>query len=477
MKKDQNRTPLFDAVLGHAKRKMASFHTPGHKNGRSIDTRLKRFSGSNIFFMDVTVFPDVDSLHHPKGPLKEAQELSAEAFGVKHSFFLVNGSTSGVQAMILIACNPGDEIIVSRNTHKSVIGGIILSGASPIYVTPHMHEKLNLFYDLAPEQIEKALRRHPKAKAVLISSPTYHGICTDIGKIARIVHKRKKILLVDEAWGPHLKFHKSLPPSAVDCGADLVVQSAHKVGSAMSQGSLLQVNSNAVDMERAKRIVSMLQSTSPSYIILCSLDLARRQFAKEGKAILGKLLKLLHKAARDINRIKGVSCLVKQDLDKGYLLDRTKLSISVRELGISGHDISRFLNKKYNIQVDCSNVYNIIAIAGLGTDKADLDKLVYALKDIADKYRKAKPLRELPFLPLETEMVMTPADALARKSEKVSLKKAVGKVSAEIFSMYPPGIPILIPGELIKKEVCDYLDELKDVDPDVKGKKVKVVCE
>lgn len=477
MKKGQVRTPLFDAVLNHAKKKMVSFHTPGHKNGRSIDKRLKNFTGKNIYSMDVTVFDDVDSLHHPTGPIKEAEELAASAFGVKHSFFLVNGSTSGVQAMIMSVCNPTDEIIVSRNTHKSVIGGIILSGASPVYIRPNIHEELNLLYNLSPVQVEQALKRHPKAKAVLISSPTYHGICTDTKKIAKIVHEHKKLLLVDEAWGPHLRFHKDFPLSAIDAGADIIVQSAHKIGSAMSQGSILQVNSNRVDINKVKKIVSMLQSTSPSYIILASLDMARKQLVTEGKSLLTRLIKLIKKTSSEINKIEDLSCLKEKDLGEGYSLDCSKLSINVSELGITGHEVSRLLNKKYNIQIDCSNYYNIIAICGLGTDEQDLKKLVKALGDISKKYNKKKPLKPLPYLPLETEMVLTPAHALAKKVKRLPLKDAVGMISTEIFSLYPPGIPILVPGERVNKEVCRYLEELQKVDPDIKGKKIEVVSE
>ncbi len=470
MKLEQVRTPLFDAVLNHAKKKTTSFHTPGHKNGRSIDKRFKNFAGENIFFMDVTVFDEVDSLHDPRGPLKEAQMLTAEAFGVKHSFFLINGSTSGIQAMFMSACNPGDEIIISRNIHKSVISGIILSGTSPIYVKPCLHKSLNILYNLSSPQVEEELEKHPDVKAVFVTSPTYHGICTDIKKIAKITHKYKKLLLVDEAWGPHLKFHKDFPVSAIDAGADIVVQSAHKVGSAMSQGSLLHVNSNRVDINRVKKIISMLQSTSPSYITLASLDLARKQLATEGEFLLNKLINLIKQTVLKINNIKGISCLTKKDLKDGYSLDCTKLSINVAELGLSGYEVSKFLNEKYNIQVDCENFYNLIAITGLGTTKDDLEKLVFALTDISKKYSKGKELVSLPPLSFETEKVLNPSCALTKKLKKINLLDAVGMISAEIISLYPPGIPVIVPGERITEEVCEYLKELSKINVGLKGK-------
>jgi arginine decarboxylase len=468
---EQHRTPLFDTVLKHARKRTVSFHTPGHKNGRSIDRRLTDFIGKNIFFMDVTVFSEVDSLHDPKGPIKKAQELAAKAYGAKYSFFLVNGSSCGVQSMLLAACNPGDQIILSRNTHKSVMGGIILSEAAPIYLQPLMHESLHVLYDLSARQIEEAIKKYPQAKAVFISRPTYNGICSDIKEIARITRKYKKLLLVDEAWGTHLRFHPGFPASALEAGADMVVQSVHKIGSAMSQGSILHVNSDRVDVNRVRKVVSMLQTTSPSYIILASLDLARRQLAVEGKIRLSKLLKLLNKSSEEMNRIKGVSCLRKTDLMDGYSLDHTKLTINCSELGLTGYEVSKYLTEKYNIQVDCENFYNLIAIAGLGTDKSDLDKLVAAIRDIAAKYGRKKPLEPLPPLSFKTEMAMPPVETLTKKTRRITFKHAIGMISAEIFSIYPPGIPVLVPGERITREVYEYLKELNKINIGIKGKK------
>ncbi|MFH1238903.1 MAG: aminotransferase class I/II-fold pyridoxal phosphate-dependent enzyme, partial [bacterium] len=392
------------------------------------------------------------------------------AYGAKHSFYLVNGSTSGVQSMLLSACRPGDEIIVSRNTHKSLMSGVILSRTLPIYLKPLMHETLHVLYDLSPAQIEEALRKHPRAKAVFISRPTYNGVCSDIKEIARITKKYKKLLLVDEAWGTHLKFHPDFPVSALEAGADMVVQSIHKIASAMSQGSVLHVNSAAVDINWVKKVVSMLQSTSPSYVILASLDMARKQLAVEGKIRLTKLLKLLDKASRELNQIDGVSCLRKEDLLEGYDLDYTKLSINCSAIGLSGYEVSKYLTQKYNIQVDCENFYNLIAIAGLGTDEGDLDKLVAAIRDIAKKYGRKKPLAALPPLSYETEMVMSPAATLGKEIKKIPLKDAVGMISAEIFSIYPPGIPVVVPGERITQEVYEYLKELNKINIGIKGK-------
>jgi arginine decarboxylase len=237
-----NRAPLFETVLNHAKNRVVSFHTPGHKNGRGVDRRLKAFTGKNLYSMDLTVFPEVDSLHDPVGPIKKAQQLMAMAYGVEHSFFLVNGSSSGNMIMLMSACRPGDSVIISRNAHKSTMAGVILSGVWPIWIQPKVDQNLDILFDSSPEQIEEALRLFPEAKAVFVTSPTYNGISADLVKIKEICRARGKILLVDEAHGAHLKFHKDLPVSAVEAGADMCVQSTHKILSALSQGSCCTFN-------------------------------------------------------------------------------------------------------------------------------------------------------------------------------------------------------------------------------------------
>ncbi|MEW6171079.1 MAG: aminotransferase class I/II-fold pyridoxal phosphate-dependent enzyme, partial [Candidatus Omnitrophota bacterium] len=259
----QKEAPIFERLMQHAHRKVVSFHTPGHKNGASIDKRLLDFTGRNVYYLDVTVFPEVDSLHDPQGPIKEAQRLMARAYGVEDSLFLVNGSSIGNQSMFLSSFSPGDSVILSRNIHKSVLSGIILSGVWPIWVQPTVDRTLDIVFDGSYDQIEKMVQQFPEAKGVFLTSPTYNGIVTDLTKIAEFLHLEGKFLLVDEAHGAHLKFHPDLPTSAAQAGADLCVQSTHKVLSALSQGSVLHFNSKILDLQRTKKIVSMLQTTSP----------------------------------------------------------------------------------------------------------------------------------------------------------------------------------------------------------------------
>ncbi|MEW6042106.1 MAG: aminotransferase class I/II-fold pyridoxal phosphate-dependent enzyme, partial [Elusimicrobiota bacterium] len=354
--KDHSKTPLFDILYEHAKRKVTSFHTPGHKNGQGIDRRLRQYTGRNVYYFDVTVFPEVDSLHDPTGPIKKAQELAASAYGVEHSFFLVNGSSSGNIAMFLSACNPGDSVVLSRNCHKSVLAGITLAGLWPIWIQPKIDQNLDIIFDSTPEQVESTLEKFPEARAVFITSPNYNGISSNLSKVAEICHRRGKILLVDEAHGPHFKFHKDLPISAVEAGADLCVHSTHKILSALSQGSMLHFNSDLVDLNRTRKIISMLQTTSPNYIILASMDLSRRQMVEHGEKIFERVINWAEMGRKRINRFKNFFCFTRKEIQaRGFDLDVTKLTINVTKTGLTGYRIEDILSSEYNIQVDCAD--------------------------------------------------------------------------------------------------------------------------
>ncbi len=460
----QDKTPLLDTLLAHARRNVTSFHTPGHKNGKGIDKKLASYVGRELFGLDVTVFPEVDSLHDPTGPIRKAQQLMADAYGVEQSFFLVNGSSSGNMAMIMSACRPGESLIISRNAHKSTLGGIVMSGVWPIWIQPTVDQNLDILFDSTPEQIEKALKQFPEAKAVFVTSPTYNGVTTNLKRIAEICHSRGKVLLVDEAHGAHLKFHKQLPMSAIDAGADLVGQSTHKTLSAMSQGSVLHFNSKLLDVNRVKRIVSMLQTTSPNYLTLATLDLARWQMVSQGEKIMDRLIQNTERARNAINHLKHFTCLTRSEIQgRGFDMDYTKLTINVTRTGYSGQHISEILAKKHNIQVDAADLFNLIAITGTGTDKADLDRLVAALEEI-DHMKQGEAQNWVLNIPsLSTELVMNPRDVfLLYSSKRVPLRKAIGHISAQPLTPYPPGIPVLIPGERVTTEIVEYLEDLTD---------------
>ncbi len=472
---NQERTPLFDVLMARAKRGVTSFHTPGHKNGQGIDPRLTSYVGRNLFKFDVTVFPEVDSLHDPVGPIKKAQILMAKAYGVKYSQFLINGSSVGNIAMLMSACNPGDSVILSRNAHKSTLSGVIMSGVWPIWIQPRIDQHLDLIFDSDVQQIEEALNKYPEAKAVFVTSPTYNGITTDLRKIAELCHARGKILLVDEAHGAHLKFHKDLPISAVEAGADMCVQSTHKILSAMSGGSALHVNSDLIDINRVRKMLSILQTTSPNYLTLATLDLARKQAYFQGEKIFSKLIRMTEEARERINKLQHIYSFTRGEImAKGYDLDVTKLTLNVTRTGLSGHDVEHRLSTEYGIQVDCADLFNLIAITGTGTTRQDIDKLVSALEDI-DKKGPGQEKNWLLQIPsLSTEMVMTPRDVfLQHKFKRVPLSKAAGHISAQTLTPYPPGIPVLIPGERITMEIQDFLMGLAHKDIRVSGQETE----
>lgn len=475
--KNQNKAPLFETLHAHAKRHVTSFHTPGHKNGNSIDQRLRSFTGKNVYHFDVTVFPEVDSLHDPTGCIKKAEELAAQAYGVEHSLFLVNGSSSGNMAMFLSTCKPGDSVIVARSAHKSILGGIIMAGVWPIWIQPRVDQNLDIIFDSSPEQVEEALNRFPEAKAVFVTSPNYNGITSDLFKIAEICHQRGKVLLVDEAHGAHLKFHKDLPVSAVEVGADLCVQSTHKILSALSQGSMLHFNSDIIDINRVKKVVSMLQTTSPNYLILASIDLARRQAMLNGEEMLDKVIKAAEYGRQRINKLKNYYCFTRQEIQRqGYDLDQTKLTVNVTRTGLSGYQIEDILAAEYNLQIDCADIFNLIAIMGIGSTKNDVQQFVDALEDIENKYKGHQQNWILQIPSLATEMVMMPRDVfLASKIKRVPLNKAAGQIAAQSLTPYPPGIPVIIPGERITKEICEYLLDMSAKDIRISGQETETL--
>lgn len=486
-KLDQTKTPLFDALMEYVDNNTIPFHVPGHKKGQGMDNKFKNFVGTNVLSIDVTVFKQVDSLHKPTGPIKLAQELSADAHNADSTFFCIHGTSGAIQAMIMSVVNQGDKIIIPRNVHKSITAGVILSGATPVYMNPEIHENVGVALNVTPETVRATLEDNPDAKAVLIVNPTYYGVSTDIAKIADIVHEYDIPLIVDEAHGPHLHFNNRLPICAMDAGADMCAQSTHKIVGSMTQASLLHVRKGLVDVNRVKTVMSLLQTTSPSYILLASLDVARRQMAIEGKELLDKTIELADYARERINNIKGYYCFGKEVLDKpsAHAFDPTKITITCKDLGLSGYELERILAEKYFIQPEMSDLYNILCVFSLGDTKEKIDILINALEEISNEEcckidKKKINIIEMPEIP---QSVLTPRDAFNSKTVSIPLKDSLGQISAEFLMAYPPGIPILCPGEIITKEIVDYVQELKNAnlyvqgteDPEVNN--IKVVSE
>jgi len=458
----QYRTPLFDAMVNLAESRKVSFHTPGHKSGKGISTRFSKYVGHRIFSIDLTTLDEVDSLQRPRGVIKQAQELAAKAYGAQRSFFLVNGTSVGNHAMVMSACGPGTEILMARNCHKSVLAGVILSGATPHFIYPEVDAGLKMTLNVSFEQVAAAIEAHPSVKTLFLTSPNYYGVCAEVGRITDFAHGRDITVLVDEAHGPHLGFHPGLPVSAMSAGADMCVQSTHKIIGGMTQASMMHMQGGRVDPETVAGVLKFMQTTSPSYILMASLDLARMQMATEGEKLLGGALEFATYARDEINRIPGLRCL---DADTAMRLgagglDETKLAINVDETGLTGYEVSRILNLEHDIQVEMADPANVLVIVSIGDRRTDIELLLEALRSVAASangaVEKISPWES--GVPLfRNQSGLTPREAFFAPHENISLEDSAGRLSSEIITVYPPGIPILVPGEVITEEVTGYL--------------------
>ena len=469
---NQTKTPLFDALMEYVNRDTLPFHVPGHKKGVGMDIEFKNFIGENPFKIDVTVFKLVDSLHHPTGPIKEAQELAADAYGADASFFSIHGTSGAIQAMIMSVVSDGDKILVPRNVHKSVTAGIILSGAIPVFMQPELDKNLGIAHGVDPATVEKTLKANPDAKAVLIINPTYYGVATDIKKIADIVHSYDIPLIVDEAHGPHLAFSQKLPMSALEAGADMCAQSTHKIIGSLTQASLLHIKGTRVNPKRVQQVLNLLQTTSPSYILMASLDCARRQIALEGKELLSKTIDLCEYTRNEINKIPGFNCFGSEILGipGSYAFDPTKLTISCRGLGITGYELDTILADKYHIQMELSDFYNVLAVGSFGDTLEGMNKLISTLKEISkDYYGKRVATPDFLDIPKIPPKFLNPREAFNSKKEDLLLKDSENSISGEFLLAYPPGIPLLCPGEIITKEIINYVEDLKRANLFVQG--------
>jgi len=472
---DQTKTPYFQALLDYVDAGVIPFHTPGHKQGIGMDRAFREFVGDNICSIDLTPMPGIDDLLQPTESIKEAQELAAEAYGAERTYFLINGSTSGNQCMMMTAVNPGERIAVPRNAHKSMLGGLVMSGASPVYMQPEVDEALHMDNCVTPETVQRTLDENPDIKAVYMVTPTYYGVAADLESIEKIVHDAGKLLLVDEAWGPHFHFHPALPISATAAGADLCINSTHKMLSAFSQCAMLHQNGPRVRVDRLEAVLKMFLSTSPNLPMVASLDVARKQMAVEGAALLSRTIELAEETRRRLNEIPNVYCFGEelQGRPGVFDLDPTKVTITVKDLGYTGYEASEILRRRYNVQVELADLFNVVALFTIGTSTAAADRLVQGVSELA---REDRPVdifspsgvleRRLETgsykLPKIPPIRMLPREAFLAPTEFVKFKDSAGRICAETISPYPPGIPVISPGEEITPEIIDYLTlELK----------------
>ncbi len=472
---DHNRTPLFDAMVALAESRKVSFHTPGHKSGKGISTRFRKFVGPKVFSIDLTCLDEVDSLQKPRGVIREAQELAADIYGADQSFFLVNGTSGGNQAMILSVMKPGEPILLTRILHKSVVSGLIMTDCKPIFIPLQSTPDCDLLLNDRTDTIIQAMNRHPEAKKLFLTSPNYYGVTLDLPTIIQEAHSRGVTVLVDEAHGPHLHFHDDLPPSAMASNADLCVQSTHKIIGGMTQASILHAKKANIDIERLTSVLRYLQTTSPSYILMASLDLARMQMATEGKKLLSKAIDLARKARERIRKIPGLTCIDRDEVKAASGgdndLDETKLAIGVKGIGLTGYQVSQKLNHEFGIQVEMADLHHVLVIVSIGDHREDLDRLVRAMESISHQAMTLKsiiPINVKPPYAIASSR-MNPREAFFSSHQSVPLEEALGKTAADIVTVYPPGIPLLIPGEEITQTVLDHLILMRETGATLDG--------
>jgi arginine decarboxylase len=477
---DQTQTPLLSALTTSAARSHAPFYAPGHKRGQGASAALKSLLGESALGADLPELPELDNLFAPEGVIQEAQELAAATFGAEQTWFLANGSTCGLEAAIMATCGPGDKIVVPRNAHRSVISGLILAGAMPVYVQPEYDAELGLALGISAAAIATTLVQHPDIRAVLVVSPTYHGICSDIAAIAQLAHDRNLPLLVDEAHGAHFAFHPDLPVPALAQGADLVVQSTHKVLTALTQSSMLHVQGQRINRSQLQAALQLTQSTSPNYLLLASLDAARQQMAIAGQQLWEKTLALAANIRAELAAIPGLRVIDKADLlsaDSVRDHDFTRLTVDVSGLGLTGLEADEVLHDTLGVTAELPEWRHMTFILTPGNTVEDGQRCIEAFKELAASYARQGPMRNAPCLPhlkghgsqfpsSQSDMAFTlppvsPREAFFAKTEVVPAAAAIGRLSAETIAAYPPGIPTILAGETIKEEAIAYLKSVK----------------
>lgn len=476
---DHHRTPLFTALVEHAKRNPVQFHIPGHKKGDGMNDEFRTFIGDNALSIDLINIAPLDDLHQPTGVIMEAQQLAADAFGADVTLFSVQGTSGAIMTMIMSVCEPNDKIIVPRNVHKSVLSAIIFAGAKPVFISPAMDEKYGIAHGITTSSVKRALELHPDAKAVFLINPTYYGICNHLQEIVELVHRYDIPVLVDEAHGVHVHFHEKLPLSAMQAGADMSATSVHKLGGSLTQSSVLNIRTERINAKRVQSIISMLTTTSTSYILLASLDTARKQLALHGRAQLDQVIQLAKKARQHINDIPGLTCFGDEILgaEAVHSFDPTKLTIHVRKLGITGYEVENWLREHHSIEVELSDMYNILCIITPGDTEETVQKLIDALQQCASlNFNADRPSTDIivktPEIP---HLSLSPRDAFYADTEVIPFKEAAGRIIAEFIMVYPPGIPILLPGEVISQENIDYITEHLEVGLPVQGPEDKLI--
>ena len=460
-KLNQDRAPIYEALEKFRQMRVVPFDVPGHKHGRG-NPELTAFLGEQCVRVDVNSMKPLDNLCHPISVIREAELLAAEAFGAAHAFLMVGGTTSSVQSMVLSTCKRGDKIILPRNVHRSVINALVLCGAIPVYVNPEVNHRLGISLGMKREQVAKAIRENPDAVAVLVNNPTYYGICSDLRAIVKMAHDAGMYCLADEAHGTHFYFGEGMPVSAMEAGADMAAVSMHKSGGSLTQSSLL-LTGPAMNEGYVRQIINLTQTTSGSYLLMSSLDISRRNLALRGKEVFRKVVDMAEYAREEINTIGGYDAFGKELIngDSIFDFDPTKLSIHTRDIGLAGIEVYDILRDEYDIQIEFGDIGNILAYLSIGDRIQEVERLVSALTDIRRRFQK-DPSGLLNQEYIDPEVVSSPQTAFYAEKESLPIRETEGRVCSEFVMCYPPGIPILAPGERITKEILDYIQYAKE---------------
>jgi hypothetical protein len=458
---DQSRAPIHEALEKFRKKRVVPFDVPGHKRGRG-NKELKDFLGETCVGIDVNSMKPLDNLCHPVSVIKEAEQLAAEAFGAAHAFLMVGGTTSAVQSMVLAVCKRGDKIILPRNVHRSVINALVLCGAVPVYVNPDVDQRLGIALGMKVSQVEEAIKENPDAVAIFVNNPTYYGICSDIRSIVKLAHENDMYVLADEAHGTHFYFGENLPIDAISAGADMAAVSMHKSGGSLTQSSILLIGKEMHE-GYVRQIINLTQTTSASYLLLSSLDISRRNLALRGKEIFAQVMDLAEYARKEISNIGGYYAYSSDMInhDSIYDFDKTKLSIYTLDIGLAGIEVYDKLRDEYDIQIEFGDMGNILAYLSIGDRKQDIERLASSLAEIKRLNSRGKE-GLMPHEYISPELAVSPQAAFYADKEQLDLQETSGRICSEFLMCYPPGIPILAPGEMITDRILDYIIYAKE---------------
>jgi arginine/lysine/ornithine decarboxylase len=459
---DHRRVPLLEGVIAYQRQGIVPYSTPGHKLGIGADEELRQTFGERSFLSDIPLGGGVGDTHFGGEALGVAETMAADAWDADRSFFLLNGSTAGNHAFMLATVRQGDKVLVSRDLHKSLLVALILTGAVPVYLTPRLHPELNVGLGISGEEVAAALELHPDTKLIALVSPSYCGVPSDLDGIAAVAHARGVPVYVDEAWGPHFHFHPALPRSAMASDVDGAVSSIHKVLGGLTQAAILNVRSQLVDPDRVRTTVGMMQTTSPSVLVLASIDAARRQMALHGEVMLERAIALAGDARRRLQALPGVSVLDADQLGIGAF-DLTKLVIDVDGLGVTGYQAEDALRNRFGVGPEMSDLVGVVCLITIGDTEASIQRLVDAFATLSRERRgsgtSGVARRSSGAAVAAAEQAMSPREAFFSPSRAIPLAQSSGEISTELVIPYPPGIPVLAPGEVITDEKVAYLDE------------------